>query len=60
MKKRYLKPEVQSLLTYVTCFLIAMLLMVNDFTFNITTITFLGAWVGAIVLNIYVLNKWGR
>ena len=60
MKKRYLKPEVQSLLTYVTCFLIAMLLMVNDFTFNLTTIAFFGGWIGTIVLNIYIINKWGR
>ena len=60
MKKRYLRPEIQSLLTYLTAFLATMLLMVNDFTFNLTTITFLGAWIGAIVLNIYILNKWGR
>ena len=60
MKKRYLKPEVQSLLTYITCFLIAMLLMVNDFTLNLATIAFFGGWIGTIALNIYIINKWGR
>ena len=60
MKKRYLKPEVQSLLTYLTCFLIFMLVMVNDFTFNLATITFFGVWIGTIALNIYIINKWGR
>ena len=60
MKKRYLKPEIQSLLTYITCFLIAMLVMVNDFTFNLSTITFFGGWIGIIALNIYIINKWGR
>ena len=60
MKKRYLRAEIQSLLTYLTAFLATMLLMVNDFTFNLASITFLGAWIGAIVFNIYILNKWGR
>ena len=60
MKKRYLRAEIQSLLTYLTAFLATMLLMVNDSTFNLTTITFLGAWIGAIAFNIHILNKWGR
>ena len=60
MKKRYLKPEIQSLLTCLTCFLIFMLVMVNDFTFNLATITFFGVWIGTIALNIYIINKWGR
>ena len=60
MKKRYLKPEIQSLLTYLTCFLIFMRVMVNDFTFNLATITFFGVWIGTIALNIYIINKWGR
>ena len=60
MKKRYLRAGIQSLLTYLTAFLTTMLLMVDDFTFNLTTITLLGAWIGAIVLNIYIINKWGR
>ena len=60
MKKRYLRPEIQSLLTYLTCFLISMLLMVNDFTFNLATIIFFGGWIGTIALNIYIINKWGR
>ena len=60
MKKRYLKPEIQSLLTYLTCFLIFMLVMINDFTFNLATITFFGVWIGTIALNIYIINKWGR
>ena len=60
MKKRYLRPEIKSLLTYLTCFLIFMLVMVNDFTFNLATITFFGVWIGTIALNIYIINKWGR
>ena len=60
MKKRYLRPEIQSLITYLTCFLATMLLMVNDFTFNLASITFFATWIGVIALNIYIINKWGR
>ena len=60
MKKRYLRPEIQSLLTYLTAFLAIMLLMVNDFTFNLASIAFFATWIGVIALNIYIINKWGR
>ena len=60
MKKRYLRPEIQSLLTYLTAFLATMLLMVNDFTFNLASIVFFATWIGIIALNIYIINKWGR
>lgn len=60
MKKRYLRPEIQSLLTYLTAFLATMLLMVNDFTFNLASIAFFVTWIGVIALNIYIINKWGR
>lgn len=60
MKKRYLRAEIQSLLTYLTAFLATMLLMVNDFTFNLASIAFFAIWIGVIAFNIHILNKWGR
>ena len=58
--RRYLKPVVEKTLWTVTLFMIMILAMLYDFELSFRGITILFGWVGIIVLNLFILEKWGR
>ena len=58
--RRYLKPIVEKTLWAVTLFMIMILAMLYDFELSFRGITILFGWVGIIVLNLFILEKWGR
>ena len=58
--RRYLKPVVEKTLWAVTLFMIMILAMLYDFELSFRGITILFGWVGIIVLNLFILEKWGR
>ena len=58
--RRYLKPVVEKTLWTVTLFMIMILAMLNDFELSLRGITILFGWVGIIILNLFILEKWGR
>ena len=58
--RRYLKPIVEKTLWAVTLFMIMILAMLYDFELSFRGITILFGWVGIIILNLFILEKWGR
>lgn len=60
MKKRYLRPSIEKLLTVITMLMGMLTCMVNDFEISLRTFGFALIWFGIIALNCYILKKFGR
>lgn len=58
MKKRYLRKDIETLLTIITLVLVLLIATLNQI--NLASVPYLLIAISIVIINVYILKTWGR